>query len=498
MEVKLSQLTPSPLNPRKNFADGDFDELVESIRQKGIIQPLVVRKNGKGYEIIAGHRRYEAAKKVDKNMFVPVVVRETPDDEVVEIMIVENLMRADLTELEEAEGFKSYLDRGKDADELAEKTGLSPQFIRRRTAILDLPKKVLKAWDQDKISFGHLEQLMRVSPTEIDHFLERAIDGWRVEDLKRAIESQAPPLNKAKFDKKECSNCPQNSSRQKKLFGDDFATEKVQCLLPECFNKKLLEWAKAQYGDHVLIEVEYSKHHQIYGKAKKECKDCTWTFVDPLNSDKTTPVCVDTACYKKTYYSTVPSSTTASRPGHGAEFRDKFLISRYPAIASELQEEPFLKLVLYNLVVHGARCVRDYVDPEKKITDWITHEMVWEKIQKIRSGEEVCSEIVDIMTKCYEKDDSKSKFVIARTLGVDLVKDWQLNQDYLKKKRKSQLVELGKKLKILTDSEVKAKAAARYGHSKFDDYKKTDLIDVLLTMTDLNGKVPKEILEEGL
>ena len=110
--VPIEHLKPNPRNPRRNFADAELDELAASVRERGIIQPIVVRgaRSGEGYEIIAGERRWRAAQRAGLHD-VPVVVLDVSDGEALELAIIENVQRADLNPLEEAAGYQALADR---------------------------------------------------------------------------------------------------------------------------------------------------------------------------------------------------------------------------------------------------------------------------------------------------------------------------------------------------------------------------------------------------
>lgn len=139
-DVELSRIKANPMNPRKHFGGPKDDELVASIRSKGVLQPIVIRPKGKDFELVAGERRWRAASAVAKEngglagTTIPAMVRELTDDEAFDVMTIENLQREDLSEREEAEGFKAYLDRkGEDAlPDLSSRTGIDPRYIRRR------------------------------------------------------------------------------------------------------------------------------------------------------------------------------------------------------------------------------------------------------------------------------------------------------------------------------------------------------------------------------
>ena len=169
-EITLADITSNPQNPRKNFSGPKFEELIASIKQVGVIEPILIRpvKGKTPYEIIAGERRWRASCDIAsanggiKKNTIPAIVRDISDDEAFDLMTIENLQREDLTELEEAQSFKLYLDKkGKEAlPELAERTGIKPSYIMRRVSVLELPKEILKAWEKGTIKYGHCEQLV--------------------------------------------------------------------------------------------------------------------------------------------------------------------------------------------------------------------------------------------------------------------------------------------------------------------------------------------------
>jgi len=135
-EVRLNQIKINPLNPRKNFSGPKYDELLASVRTKGIIVPVLLRPiPDNAFEIIAGERRFRALCEVSKanggieNTSIPAIIQEMSDDDAYDCMTVENLQRADLTPLEEARAFKLYLDRKgpESLPDLAERIGINPR-----------------------------------------------------------------------------------------------------------------------------------------------------------------------------------------------------------------------------------------------------------------------------------------------------------------------------------------------------------------------------------
>ena len=173
-EIELTRIVPNPHNPRKRFSGPKYDEMVASVREKGVISPVLVRPLEDGFELIFRETRFRASCQLAEEAgglegrTIPALVRELSDEQAFDFMTIENLQRSDLTELEEARGFRVFAERkGEDAlPELAERTGINIRYIRRRVKILSLPREVLEAWEKGELKFGHLEQLVRLDSRE--------------------------------------------------------------------------------------------------------------------------------------------------------------------------------------------------------------------------------------------------------------------------------------------------------------------------------------------
>ena len=159
--IPIEQISANPDQPRKRFADGDLDDLTASIKEKGIIQPLIVRKVGdKAYEIVAGERRWRAAQRAQLHA-LPVVVRDFTDVEVLEVAIIENIQRADLNPIEEAAGYRQLMDRfGHTQEKMAEALGKSRSHIANLLRLLHLPDPVLDMVRLGDLSAGHARALI--------------------------------------------------------------------------------------------------------------------------------------------------------------------------------------------------------------------------------------------------------------------------------------------------------------------------------------------------
>ena len=161
--VPIEFVAPSPLQPRKVFRDEDLEELAASIRARGVIQPLVVRpatSGAPGYEIIAGERRWRAAQRAGLHS-LPVVVRELDDLEVLEVALIENLQRENLSPIEEATAYRRLIDEyGHTQEALATALGKSRSHVANMMRLLKLPQAVLDLLAEGRISAGHARALL--------------------------------------------------------------------------------------------------------------------------------------------------------------------------------------------------------------------------------------------------------------------------------------------------------------------------------------------------
>jgi ParB family chromosome partitioning protein len=160
--VALEEVVPSPLQPRKRFHEENLDELVDSIREHGVIQPLIVRLVGGKYELIAGERRWRASTKLGLAQ-VPVIVRDASDREVLEMALIENLQREDLDPLEEAEAYARLAkDFGLRQEEIAQRVGKNRATVSNAIRLLDLDPTVQNLLSQRLLSAGHAKALLGV------------------------------------------------------------------------------------------------------------------------------------------------------------------------------------------------------------------------------------------------------------------------------------------------------------------------------------------------
>jgi len=195
-EVPIEQLQPNRFQPRRVFDEDDIEQLSSSIRELGILQPILVRQaadGGDGYEIVAGERRWRAAQRARLHQ-VPIVVKELDDIQSLEIAIVENVQRSDLSAMEEAEGYQRLIDEfGHTQEQLAAIIGKSRSHIANTLRLLGLPAKVKAMIDDGSISAGHGRALLSsAQPLKLARkIIKRGLNVRQVEKLVKK-ESQPP------------------------------------------------------------------------------------------------------------------------------------------------------------------------------------------------------------------------------------------------------------------------------------------------------------------
>ncbi|WP_042169834.1 ParB/RepB/Spo0J family partition protein [Paenibacillus gorillae] len=190
IEINLSQLRPNPYQPRKTFDEDSIRELAESIKQHGVIQPIIVRTVLKGFEIIAGERRFRASQ-LCGNTTVPAVVRSFTDQQVMEIALIENLQREDLNAIEVAIAYQGLMDKFKlTQEELSMKVGKSRSHIANFIRLLALPNEIKDNVSRGTISMGHARALAGIKQTAVQKELADMIitHGWSVRQLEEAVQ----------------------------------------------------------------------------------------------------------------------------------------------------------------------------------------------------------------------------------------------------------------------------------------------------------------------
>ncbi len=196
IEIGVDQVVPNPNQPRKTFETGSLDELTASVRISGVIQPIIVRPSGEGYQLIAGERRWRAARQAGLDR-IPAIVREASDAESLELALVENLLREDLNPMEEAEAYRQLLQQfGWTQEQLGQRIGRDRTSIANALRLLRLPDEIQADLRGGRLTMGHARALLALTSAADQLRLRDEIlaHDWSVratEDSVRAVEPTA-------------------------------------------------------------------------------------------------------------------------------------------------------------------------------------------------------------------------------------------------------------------------------------------------------------------
>jgi ParB family chromosome partitioning protein len=194
VEVAIDQIEPNPNQPRKDFESKSLDELASSIRASGVIQPIIVRQTDDGYQLIAGERRWRAARLAGLEK-IPAIVREASDAESLELALVENLLREDLNPMEEAEAYRHLLTQFSwTQEQLAQRIGLDRTSIANALRLLRLPDEIQSDLRSGRLTMGHARALLALNTTAEQLKLRDEIlaNEWSVRATEASIRAAEP------------------------------------------------------------------------------------------------------------------------------------------------------------------------------------------------------------------------------------------------------------------------------------------------------------------
>ena len=272
--VLISDLEPSPFQPRHVFNQDAINDLVESIRTKGVLQPLIVRlKNGFSdkYEIVGGERRWRASQMAGLTE-VPVIIKDLSDKEALEVALIENLQRQDLNALEEAEGYRRLMDEFSNTqEELAQAVGKSRSHVANTMRLLGLPEKVKSFLEEGKLTSGHARALLTAKDPEAlaQTVIDKGLNVRQTEKLAQENTTNKKRASVKKSDKQEeCDSLAEELSRvlgmtvtiKPKAVGGElilsYETLEQLDILIRKLNSKPSENAKRKTDEEMLVEEE--------------------------------------------------------------------------------------------------------------------------------------------------------------------------------------------------------------------------------------------------
>ncbi len=191
-KLPLALIKPNPAQPRRIFDPVALEELVQSIREKGLLQPLLVRPKGDMYELVAGERRYKASQMAGLRE-VPVIIKDIGEREALELALIENLQREDLNPVEEAEGYKRLVEMGMTQEEVARAVGKARVTVTNALRLLQLTPEILRALEENKISAGHARALLMLPESRrnwgLSEVLSKQLSVRETEKLKDKLSS---------------------------------------------------------------------------------------------------------------------------------------------------------------------------------------------------------------------------------------------------------------------------------------------------------------------
>lgn len=199
VELNIADIRSNPYQPRKSFDEQALNELAESIKEHGLVQPIIVKKSIKGYEIVAGERRTKASKIAGKTT-IPAIIRDFNDTQMMEIALIENIQRENLNPIEEANAYEKILTAENiTQEELAKKFGKSRSYITNILGILRLPENIKNYVVEGKLSLGHARTLSKLeNPEQINRIAEKIMsEGLNVRETEKiANQEDIPKINK--------------------------------------------------------------------------------------------------------------------------------------------------------------------------------------------------------------------------------------------------------------------------------------------------------------
>ncbi len=258
LEVPANAIAPNPKQPRSRFDDETLNELAASIREVGILQPIVVRRTGQGYEVVTGERRLRAAKLAGLAM-VPVVLRDSDDSDLLREALIENIHREDLNPIELGEAFRQLLDElGLKQEELADRVGVSRSHIANTIRLLALPLEVQQLLADEKLSAGHARALLALGDQEAIASLSLRVVAEDLsvreteEIVRRFIETPAEPTPKKKAEPSEPAD--PNLAEVEEILSEQLAT-RVVIRMGRRRGQVLIDFGSADDLDRIVSEI---------------------------------------------------------------------------------------------------------------------------------------------------------------------------------------------------------------------------------------------------
>lgn len=223
-DIDLDLIEPNSEQPRTRFAEENLEELAQSIRINGLVQPIVVRRKGKGYELIAGERRWRASQRAGLKK-IPSIIRDVENDKLLELALIENIQRQELNAIEEAKAYKKLIETvGLTQEMVAERVGKNRTFITNYLRLLRLPDDIQNFISEEKLSAGHARALLMVDDKDIQRKIAKNIIemGLSVRETEKAVKRVAKGqelVEKKRFKPQLNANLKAAEAKLRRRFG---------------------------------------------------------------------------------------------------------------------------------------------------------------------------------------------------------------------------------------------------------------------------------------
>lgn len=540
--LKITEIAPGD-NYRKTIDKKKLKELTETVRRQDIIEPIIVRKRakGKGYEIVDGERRWMAARDADKKT-IPAIIKALTDAEALEMALIVNTQSEDVNPMEEAMGFKRLLEMGGHTSQtLAARTGKSLAYVTGRLKLNGLSKEVQKKLLSGELLVGHGLLLTRLKNLEdMNALADEIVDNnLSVQDADESLNQFSCTMDRARFDTKECNTCPARSRTQTLLF-PEAANETDTCFDRSCFQKKDLDHIQKfaseleQSGIQIITDEKKAKTLASYSsktsrrlnlekgehmgedpKNKKKCQGCidhrAFFFYDAEGHGgrriESGWICLDKQCLdkmnaapiKKTRSADpaepeIPNSASAPEPEevsgsarvHAMASRDRFLVEAVGQAAQENQTLQ-LRLMIHHLISkvlsEDARTdlLHQFVPGHQETSFYTLHGADFYPFISLIPVDQLGGALrTAVIASIAEGTDAEVLLGMTSEAGVDLPRDYSVDEAWLKTRTKDELVQFAASVAI-TQAEI------------MNSMKKPAMIEHILAWRK-PGQVPHEIL----
>ena len=527
-------------NVRTDITKESLKSLIESIKDKGILQPLLLSKKGDKYEIVAGHRRFNSAVHAGLKE-VPALITTVDKADRIEYQLTENLQRIDLNPIDEALAYQALGEEFKPED-IVIVSGKSLYRIKKVLSLLNLSKEMQDMVKKKEISESHAFIISKLKSPKAQKSLVSRIKRFKYtpEKAESELRDYSLRLENALFDKKECKGCAFNGTEMKDLFDKDDV--KGRCLNVDCYNKKVANLQK-ELKEKLIKRFAHKKDHQViiikqepqYGSKeykaladlidfggyqaqefskqifKDECTATCPTFMHVIDPHgKASSFCANSACFQrnlkrsKAVAAKAMAIKSSGKKGKLSEvseedmavqrkaeyelkrkesrvdtFKREFYLNNLGKKVTELQ---ILKLLVDQLFSseHGSKMTISELLKHKKITENYMVRDCWNEIDKLTPVRlrQIMKLIIVSRLPNYSTKDLQS---FGEEAKVNIAKEFVISKEYLEKFSKQGLVKLAKELKLKTDL-------------NFGKGKKDAMIEIVMKLG-VKGKVPKEIIK---